>query len=220
MMAFKKTKDGHMAEPVEHKLTKGRLSVAVKEKGAELTSFRLDGYEYLWQGDERSWTGQSPLLFPLIGGVPGGSYSLDGSSYEIPSHGVLRRRNSTLAERGEDYLTFRFESDDETLKQYPFDFTLDLTYRLKETSLKMEYCLTNRSGGEMLFSLGAHPAFRCPLDEGLAFEDYRIRFEKKETLSRRLKEELLTGERETFLEGEDSFSLTHSLFKPGRPDLR
>ena len=194
-----------MAESIKHELTKGRLSIAVKEKGAELSSLRLEGHEYLWQGDERSWTGQSPLLFPLIGSVPGGSYSLDGSSYPIPSHGILRRRDFTPAAKGEDFLTFRFVSDGETLRQYPYDFTLDMTYRLRDTSLTMEYALTNRSEGEMLFSLGAHPAFRCPLEEDLKFEDYRIRFEKGETLSRRLKKELLTGERESFLEGEDSF---------------
>ncbi len=198
-----------------HELKKGPLAIAVKEKGAELTRLQLKGHEYLWQGDERSWTGQSPLLFPLIGGVPGGAYTLDGVSYEIPSHGVLRRRDFTLAERGEDFLTFRVQSDGETRRQYPFDFILDLTYRLREAALVMEYTLTNRSDREMLFSLGAHPAFRCPLEEGLKFEDYRVRFEKRETLSRRIKKELLTGEREPFLKNEDSFPLTHSLFDRG-----
>jgi galactose mutarotase-like enzyme len=198
-----------------HELRKGPMAIAVKEKGAELTRLQREGYEYLWQGDESSWTGQSPLLFPLIGGVPGGSYTLDGVSYEIPSHGILRRRNFSLADRGEDYLTFRFLSDGETLRRYPFDFTMDLTYRLSETSLLMEYGLTNRSDREMLFSLGAHPAFRCPLEEGLRFEDYRVRFEKRETLSRRVKKELLTGEREPFLSNEDSFPLTHRLFDRG-----
>ncbi|MBN2626645.1 MAG: aldose 1-epimerase family protein [Spirochaetales bacterium] len=198
-----------------HELTKGPMTIAVKEKGAELTRLQLKGHEYLWQGDEGSWTGQSPLLFPLIGGVPGGTYTLDDVSYEIPSHGVLRRRDFSLAGKGEEYLTFRFLSDNETLQQYPFDFALDMTYRLREAALVMEYALTNRSDREMLFSLGAHPAFRCPLEEGLAFEDYRVRFEKRETLSRRVKKELLTGEREPFLNNQDSFALTHNLFNRG-----
>ena len=198
-----------------HTLEKDRLKIAVKETGAELTSFQLEGHEYLWQGDEKSWTGQSPLLFPLIGGVPGGSYTLDGKSYGIASHGVARRKDFALADRGEDFLTFRLCSDGETRANYPYDFELDLTYRLSSATLTMEYAVTNRSEEEMLFSLGAHPAFRCPLEEDRAFEDYRLVFGKKETLSRRLKGEQLTGEREPLLNGEDTISLTHDLFDRG-----
>ncbi len=200
---------------MNHTLEKDRLKIEVKEKGAELTSFQLEGREYLWQGDEKSWTGQSPLLFPLIGGVPGGSYTLDGKSYEIASHGVARRKDFALADRGVDFLTFRLLSDGETKASYPYDFELDLTYRLSSSTLTMEYAVTNRSEAEMLFSLGAHPAFRCPLEADRAFEEYRLVFEKKETLSRRLKKDLLTGEREDLLNDEDTISLTHELFNRG-----
>ena len=50
-------------------LTKDRISIRVSSLGAELKSVCLDGFEYLWQGDPTYWKGQSPILFPIIGGA-------------------------------------------------------------------------------------------------------------------------------------------------------
>jgi galactose mutarotase-like enzyme len=36
----------------------------------------------------------------------------------------------------------------------------------------------------MYFSLGAHPAFNCPLEEGEKYEDYHLKFEQTEYLKR------------------------------------
>ena len=45
------------------------LQVSIKQKGMELCSIknRIDETEYLWQGDPSFWTGQAPILFPIIG---------------------------------------------------------------------------------------------------------------------------------------------------------
>ena len=48
-----------------HYIENEHLKVGVKEFGCELTSIKskATGFEYLWQGDEKFWTGQSPILF-------------------------------------------------------------------------------------------------------------------------------------------------------------
>ena len=69
-------------------ISNGYLVFGVESLGAELTSLRtVDGHEYLWQGSSESWMGRSPVLFPVIGGLPGGRYVLDGREYGMASHG-------------------------------------------------------------------------------------------------------------------------------------
>ena len=44
------------------------VSVTLKSLGAELTSIKdASGTEYLWQGNPEFWSGQAPVLFPIVG---------------------------------------------------------------------------------------------------------------------------------------------------------
>ena len=69
------------------------LRVGVKEYGCELTSVKskMNGYEYLWQGDESVWYGQSPILFPIVGRLIDDKYSLNGKEYTLAKHGFARK---------------------------------------------------------------------------------------------------------------------------------
>ena len=61
------------------------LCVRVKEFGAELTSLycKSNHTEYLWQGDPAVWSGQSPILFPIIGRLKNDLYTIGGKEYNI-----------------------------------------------------------------------------------------------------------------------------------------
>ena len=65
----------------------------------------------------------------------------------------------------------------------------------------------------MLFSLGAHPGFNCPMEEGLSFEDYYLEFNRCETASRRIKADFLTGESLPVLKDESRLSLNFDMFR-------
>ena len=57
----------------------------------------------------------------------------------------------------------------------------------------------------MLFSIGAHPGFKCPIFKNEKMEDYFLEFEKIEKIDRRkLGKGGLSGERQKFLENEKS----------------
>ena len=44
------------------------VSVTLKSLGGELTSIKdASGTEYLWQGNPDFWSGQAPVLFPIVG---------------------------------------------------------------------------------------------------------------------------------------------------------
>ena len=51
--------------------------------GGEMTSIygKATDCEYLWQGDEASWAGQAPVLFPICGRLLEGYYTYEGKRY-------------------------------------------------------------------------------------------------------------------------------------------
>ncbi|MHC5083469.1 MAG: aldose epimerase family protein, partial [Planctomycetota bacterium] len=73
--------------------------------------------------------------------------------------------------------------------------------------------VANPNAEEMLFSLGAHPAFACPLEEGLEFSDYVLDFETAETAGRWHLEEGLLGRCELdFLSHDSRIAISRELF--------
>ena len=66
---------------------------------------------------------------------------------------------------------------------------------------------------DLLFSIGAHPAFRCPLAEGEALEDYAFHFDHPVTLERHLlRGGLRTGELAPVVQQASELPLTYELF--------
>ena len=67
-------------------------SVSVDTFGAELSSFKVDGKEYLWQRDPEVWPGSAPVLFPIVGMLKGEGETtlIDGKPYHMEIHGFAR----------------------------------------------------------------------------------------------------------------------------------
>ena len=200
-------------------ISNSKLKVTLKEMGGELQSIQDEsGLEYLWQGDPNYWPGQAPLLFPMCGSLRNNCASLqDGRKVQMPRHGVVRGREFELKESAEDSATYSFHSDEETKKQYPFDFLVENTYKLENNSILITHTVINTDSKVLPFTIGAHPGFRCPLKENEAYEDYEVVFEQKETLDipyQVLETALVDRTRRTpFLENEDHLSINHDLFK-------
>ena len=199
-------------------ISNGILEISVNNFGAELSSLKTvaDNLQFLWQGDAKYWTGQSYNLFPLIGGLVDNKYQFNGNTYELNSHGFARNSEFQLYEKTDKTLVYKLTHSEATLKQYPFEFEFYVSYTLEGNSLLHGYKVVNLSRSEMLFSLGAHPGFNCPLYENESITDYKIVFEKAETLTSRIKEgKTLSGERIDFMENENIKPLSHQLFYRG-----
>lgn len=159
------------------------LQVQVQLKGMELSSIRskTTNQEYLWQGDERFWTGQAPILFPIIGALKGGKTKHLGHDYALPKHGFVRNSDHVkLVQQQPDHLVFRMDSSSETLAVYPFAFALEVRFQLTENCLEVSHKVFNLDSQDMYYSIGGHPAFNCPLLPGEQLDDYLIEFPKRE----------------------------------------
>ena len=198
-----------------HHLENQNYQIAVKTSGAELSSFRSkpENLEYIWQADPQVWPRHAPVLFPVVGKVPGGKYSYGGKNYKLPQHGFARDMDFTLVNQSEKELIFELKESAQTLAIYPFPFRLQVVYRLENNALNIAYTIRNPGKSDLYFSIGAHPGFNCPLFAGEEFSDYYLEFDQAETQERYLLDNgLLNGQTEPVLQNQKILPLTYELF--------
>ena len=161
-----------------------KLRATFNNLGAELVSLiNIEtGKEIMWSGNPDFWSGISPVLFPIIGALKNEQYIFDDQTYELPRHGFARRRIFAVKESSANEVVFELTSDEESLKIYPFQFSLEIKYTLAANKLTVDYLVKNLSQKQMYFSLGAHPGFAIDTENGLNYNDYEIAFSNDDEL--------------------------------------
>ncbi len=192
-------------------LTNSQLTAQINHLGAELNSLKnKSGKEYIWEGNPAFWGKHSPVLFPIVGTLNNNSFEHEGKSYSLSRHGFAREMEFDLIDKTESSATFSIQSNQETLKKYPFEFEFQIIYTLEENKLDIAYKVINKSEVQMPFSVGAHPAFALPEN----FEKYSIQFEKEEPLEYHLLENnLISNQKETLKKVKNSVQLNYKLFE-------
>jgi galactose mutarotase-like enzyme len=168
------------------------ISATIVGQGAELISLRnAEGLEFLWQAGPE-WRRHSPVLFPIVGRLKGDQLRHRGQVYPLTQHGFARDKPFVWAQTTPRSCTLVLTDDADTRTRYPFAFRLAIIYALERQQLDISFDITN-TGDEMLpASIGAHPAFNWPLQQGLAKTDYRLTFAQDEPAPiRRLKDGLV-----------------------------
>lgn len=156
-----------------------KIKCTISALGAEIQSIIKDGKEIIWEGNPDVWSGRAPVLFPICGGLKDDKYIYECKEYTLPKHGFARKSEFELEKHEKESVTFLLSSSEDTLKRYPFDFELRITYTLSGAELKVDYNVTNTGKNNMYFSIGSHEAYACP--EGI--EEYSIVFEEEEALN-------------------------------------
>lgn len=187
--------------------------IKIHPKGAELQSIVYNGLEYMWSGDAAFWGKHSPVLFPIVGTLKNDTYSYEGKEYHLPRHGFARDKEFDINVESNSKATFTLKSNEDTLKVYPFEFELKLVYELIGNKVSCTYVVENNGKEQMYFSVGGHPAFAVPLDKELAYEDYYLKFNKENELTKyKLDNGLIANDTQTVVLTDHKLSLTKSLF--------
>ena len=198
-----------------HTLQNSELKITVADHGAELKSITgNDGTEYLFDGNPKWWKYTSPVLFPIVGKLVNGKYRAEGKEYELPGHGFARISDFKCVREDNDEIVFRLTWSEDTLKVYPYKFSLDISYILKNNSVAVVWLVKNIDDKPIYFSIGAHPALKCPIVDGENFDDCYLQFNKEENSSRilLLPSGPLSRDRVPTLSGK-TLDLNYELFK-------
>ena len=194
-----------------YKIENDKYTTEVNSLGAELHSFKSKktGTEYIWFGNKEIWSGQAPILFPVVGQVINDTITVNGKDYRLQKHGFARKKEFELVSQEKSKVVFSLSSNEETLKQYPYEFELIVSYELDGNMLKASHTVKNMNNGEMFFSFGAHPGFNCEVGD-------TIEFEKNETLSteRISSDNLIIPEKFPLLDNEKTITITKEIFEP------
>lgn len=161
------------------------FEVGINKVGAELCSFKSkpSGIEYIWQGDANIWGSHAPVLFPIVGGLKNDTYHFQGKEYSLPRHGFIRKNEQLEVVKHTDAeLLLQLSSNAATRPAYPFEFIFQIKFQLTNNSLLITHHIKNTDQKTLYFSLGAHPAFNCPLLPGENYEDYKLIFDQEESL--------------------------------------
>lgn len=201
-----------------YQLQNDKLSISVKKAGAELCQIAAikNKNEFMWDAKPSVWANYAPNLFPIIGALKDDSYVFEGKIYKLGKHGFIRHNEDViLHEKTKNSLTFKLASNEATLKSYPFKFEFYISYKLSNNVIEILHTVKNIDIKTMYFSLGGHPAFKCPVFENENYHDYYLEFEHNETAVRHLlnmDNGLISSKTKSVLNNNNKLRLTHHLF--------
>ncbi len=164
-----------------HSIGTEGLTATIKPEGAELTSLRdAASAEWLWQAGPE-WPRHAPVLFPVVGRLAGDTLRHEGKTYHVTQHGFARDSLFQWVERGPSRAVLRLTESEATLALYPFRFILEMIYAVEGNTLSVTTRVTNPGREVLPCGVGAHPAFRWPLAEGVAKDAHVVEFSDLET---------------------------------------
>ena len=149
-----------------------KVSKVAIEKG-ELISFQKNNKEYIHQKGNKGWRKSDDEMFPVIGPTAKNNFRLHTKKGDAiqDQHGLLRELEYSLVSSDESSAKFikKYKKDtvvnnskfpvkstEENLT-WPFDFTFEKNFTLKNDVLNIEFIINSIEG--MPFMLGYHPAF-------------------------------------------------------------
>lgn len=168
---------------MKHSISNRKIKVGILNTGAEICSIQSQktGKEFMWNANPDIWASYAPVLFPAIGSFKNKQCTIDGTTYKIPKHGFIRHNNSLIVkEKTNESLNLQLDYSVETLKIYPYKFRFNIIFSLQENKLVVSHQVQNQDNKSIYFSLGGHPAFKCPVNDTENYEDYYLEFEHTE----------------------------------------
>ncbi|WP_100612691.1 aldose 1-epimerase family protein [Confluentibacter lentus] len=203
---------------MQYTIQNNKLNIAIKKTGAELCSIQSvkNNTQFMWDADSSIWGNYAPNLFPIIGSLKEDTYIFEGKKYSLPKHGFIRGNTDfELHEHTETSLTLKLTYNEATLKVYPFKFEFYMTYKLTDNKLDIIHTVKNLDDKTMYFSVGGHPAFKCPVFEDEQYYDYVLEFEHPENSKTHLintTNGLISNKTKPVFNNTNILPLTHDLF--------
>lgn len=195
-----------------------KLEITVKKRGAELCKIAAvkTNLDFLWHADSNIWGSHAPNLFPIIGALKNDTYFFEDKAYQIPKHGFFRHHEGIeLHQKTENSLSFKLIYNEELLKIYPFKFEFFITYKLIDNTLEVKHTVKNIDDKTLYFSVGGHPAFKCPVYEDELYDDYFLEFEHLENSKKHglnADNGLITTKTESVFNNTNILPLAHDMF--------
>ena len=115
--------------------------------------------------------GGSPVMFPFPSKTKDDTYVVGGRKYSMPFHGLVKNAAFAVKSKTDNSVTlWRDGSGSEKEANYPFDYVLEVEYKVTGNSLFSTAFVTNKSDEPLPHYLGWHPYFKATDKAALKFE--------------------------------------------------
>jgi galactose mutarotase-like enzyme len=189
------------------------LKATISDIGAELRElYDTDGLNRMHTPTNDTWNRVSPILFPQVSRIINSEYKVDGKTYNMTTHGFVRDALFDVVEYREDKIILSYSFNEETLKMYPYEFTLEVTYELIDNKLNVLFKVINPMDKKLLYMLGGHPAFKVPLYKDEKYSHYSLAFERDEEVRQMILVNNFLANNYEEVKIDKPIKLEHSLF--------
>ncbi len=157
-----------MEETILLRDTSGSELEILPSRGALVSRFQTGGEDILFVDTaalaqpNANVHGGIPLLFPIAGKLPSGTFTHAGKTFAMPQHGFGRSRAWRVVEKSSAQLRCRLRADDATLASFPWRFEADFSASIGDGTLEVALEATNHDKSPMPFHCGFHPYFTIP----------------------------------------------------------
>ncbi|HEY1817046.1 MAG TPA: hypothetical protein VGG74_32080 [Kofleriaceae bacterium] len=134
-------------------------------RGGMLTAFEVDGARVLYMDDttladpHAHVRGGVPILFPSPGKLAADTWTRGDGHGSLKQHGFARDLPWRVVSADATTIAVELAATPATREVYPWDFTLQMTYSVQGTTLRIAQQVGNKSDTAMPFALGFHPYF-------------------------------------------------------------
>ncbi len=160
----------------------GLLGEVLPDYGGMLTRLSYHGKEIIFFDESmlhksNVLAGGCPVLFPFPSRTAGDSYDLDGKTYSMPFHGLVKCAQFGIKDVTDSSTTL-FITNNEASKQenYPFDFRLEVTYGVKGDTVSFSAEVHNLSDSPMPHYFGWHHYFTASDKRGFNMKIPMLRY--------------------------------------------
>lgn len=154
-------------------LQKGSLQAEIlPEKGGTLVQLRLDGVDFLYRDEDNLRSPERPrcgvpFLFPIFGRLKDGTYTWEDRAYRLGIHGFGHTSAWAAEDAADDHLRLVLASSPETKAVYPFDFRVEMDFRLEEDAIRICLKFENTGKTPLPYNYGFHPYFLAERPENI-----------------------------------------------------
>lgn len=144
-----------------HEIKSKDLTIRIDEYGAVLANviYNSDSFEFLYQKDPEIWGDQDIAIFPVIDHP---RFRVGERHFQCDiKHGIIRHRKADRVESKESSLSMVFSSSEDTIRQYPFEFSFTASFNVSGNRLDVCYEVKNRGHEAMPFYVGGHPGLNA-----------------------------------------------------------
>jgi galactose mutarotase-like enzyme len=124
--------------------------------------------ENTFHNPKQNVRGGVPILFPSPGKLEADQWAWQEKKGSLKQHGFARTNAWDVVSSNtgsEASLVLRLSESAESMKQFPWRFTLEIIYRLRGNSLRIDHYVTNNSSKPMPYGFGFHPYFHVKQSE-------------------------------------------------------